>query len=62
MKIEFVILSIVFFWLVIILPAVYDETQDQTDLYCEMVEIHKETNKEYGWAPYKGTEICKNQD
>lgn len=30
------------------------EEQAQHDLYCEMVQIHKDSNGQYGWPAYDG--------
>jgi len=31
-----------------------EDRQTARQHYCEMVDIHYETNGEYGWPPYKG--------
>lgn len=38
-----------------------DDLQQQQDLYCEMVAIHKDTGGEYGWPDYKhiAEMVCK---
>ncbi len=36
----------------------YQEEQAQTNLYCTMITLHKETGGEYGWPAYQGEEIC----
>lgn len=38
-----------------------DDLQQQQDLYCEMVAIHKDTGGQYGWPDYKhiAQEACQ---
>ena len=38
-----------------------DELTQEQSLYCEMVQIHKESNGNYGWPDFKGIaeEVCK---
>jgi len=33
--------------------------QKQAALYCEMIQIHADTNGEFGWPPSKGVEQCR---
>lgn len=39
----------------------HDDLQQQQDLYCEMVAIHKDTGGQYGWPDYKriAERVCK---
>lgn len=39
-----------------ILPSESTEKSEQ-EHYCEMVEIHQDSNGQYGWPPFKGE--CK---
>lgn len=34
--------------------------QKQAALYCEMIQIHADTNGEFGWPPFKGAEQCSH--
>lgn len=38
-----------------------DDLQQQQELYCQMVAIHKDTGGEYGWPDYKhiAEEACQ---
>ena len=38
-----------------------DELSQEQRLYCEMVQIHKESNGNYGWPDFKGVaeEVCE---
>jgi hypothetical protein len=40
--------------------ADYDEEQRQTDQYCEMVAIWKESGGQAGWPAYDGEEVCRD--
>ena len=61
MKIEFLVIAAVVLVLITIVPTFDDEPQQTHDLYCEMVEIHKDTGGEYGWSDYNQNydEVCK---
>jgi len=37
----------------------FEEEQRQTDQYCEMVKLYKQTNGQAGWPAYNGEEVCK---
>ena len=38
-----------------------DELSHEQRLYCEMVQIHNESNGKYGWQDFKGIaeEVCE---
>lgn len=38
-----------------------DELSQEQRLYCEMVQIHKESNGNYGWPDFRSdaNEVCK---
>ena len=38
-----------------------DELSQEQRLYCEMVQIHNESNGHYGWPDYRGVarRVCK---
>ena len=46
---------------ILTLEELDDTVQQQADLYCEMVEIHKDTGGEYGWPDFNDNydEVCK---
>ena len=35
-----------------------DDPQMEVDIYCDMVDLYKQTNGEAGWPAYKGEKIC----
>lgn len=37
----------------------YEEEQRQTEQYCEMVKLWKQTNGQRGWPAYDGEEMCR---
>lgn len=53
-------------WLVVLaalsiggfLAAGGDDPQMEVDIYCDMVDLYKQTNGEAGWPAYKGEKIC----
>jgi len=36
-----------------------EEEQRQTDQYCEMVKMWKDSNGEKGWPAYNGEGVCR---
>jgi hypothetical protein len=36
-----------------------DDPQAEVDIYCEMVDLYKQTNGEAGWPAYQGEKICE---
>lgn len=36
-----------------------EEQNNQASLYCEMTQIYKETNGQYGWPEYKENAKCQ---
>lgn len=36
-----------------------EAAQNSRSEYCDMVKLHKETNGQFGWPAYKGTEQCR---
>lgn len=61
MKIEFVVITAVVFMLIATIPRFDDEPQQTNNLYCEMVEINKDTGGEDGWPDFQQNydEMCK---
>ena len=53
-------------WLVVLgaiaiglfLAAGGDDPQTEVDIYCDMVQLYKDTKGEAGWPAYKGEAIC----
>jgi hypothetical protein len=35
------------------------EEPNPNDMYCDMVQVYKDTGGVYGWPAYKGEEVCK---
>ena len=35
-----------------------DDPQMEVDIYCDMVQLYKDTKGEAGWPAYKGEKIC----
>jgi len=61
MKIEHLVITAVVLLLITTVPTFDDEPEQTLDLYCEMVQIHKEPGGEYGWPDYQQNydEVCK---
>jgi hypothetical protein len=36
-----------------------DDPQAEVDLYCDMVQLHKDSKGEAGWPAYQGEVICE---
>jgi len=36
-----------------------DDPRAEVDIYCEMVDLYKQTNGEAGWPAYQGEKICE---
>lgn len=36
-----------------------DDPQTEVDIYCDMVELYKQSKGEAGWPAYKGEAICE---
>ena len=53
-------------WLVVLaaiaiggfLAAGGDDPQMEVDIYCDMVQLYKDTKGEAGWPAYKGESVC----
>ena len=50
-----------FIWMVDDVATNGDELSHEQRLYCEMVQIYKESNGHYGWPDFKGvaSEFCQ---
>lgn len=61
MKIEFIFVAGFLAFGLIAAFSDLETDQKTQDLYCEMVEIHKDTGGEYGWPDYNQNydEVCK---
>ena len=35
-----------------------DDPQMEVDIYCDMVQLYKDTKGEAGWPAYKGESVC----
>lgn len=52
-------------WIIIAMGIVgqsdYDEAQRQTEQYCKMVTMWKESGGEKGWPAYDGEDVCRSK-
>ena len=48
---------VVFVFFIIVLGIIFPENMEneESEIYCEMVLIHKQTGGEFGWPDYKET-------
>ena len=55
MKLQDWFVVFVFFMLVLTIVFPTENQTEETEIYCEMVEIFNQTGGEYGWPDYKET-------
>ena len=55
MKLQDRFVVFVFFMLVLTIVFATENQNEQSEIYCEMVEMFKQTGGGYGWPDYKET-------